>query len=560
MNLSFREKIGQRLVVGFPGTEIDEELEELIRTYKVGNFILFKHNIIDASHLRNLCERLQELSRKHTGHSAFITVDQEGGMVTRLGEDCVNIPGAMALAALNSEEKIYKAGKITGEQLRTLGINFNLAPVADVNSNMDNPVIGVRSYGDDPMQVARYSTAMMKGLVDGGVLASAKHFPGHGDTNVDSHLGLPQVNKTLEEMKQCELVPFQALIEAGIPAITTSHIIFPVLEKENLPATMSRSIITGLLKESLGFQGLVISDCMEMSAIQKYYGTIEGIKNAIKAGVDLIFVSHTMHLAREASDVLTKMLENGELAVDEMDASIRKILDYKEKYIDASLIINECYESNRSDESNEVNESIELHDLSKHDESIGHHESNRAYESNITHEFDVVEGIKYSNQLLKESLTPVQMPKNQIPKVDQNTIFLGCLPFRATNILNQDEGMFHFAEYMARYFHAEGILTSPSPTTHEIESLALKMEEASSVVIATYNAHLYKEQLQLVNMAAQKNQNVIVFAMRNPYDLKDLPSNVFGIAAYEYTRKSLEILAEYLEAPFDLKGKLPIKM
>lgn len=285
---------------------------------------MFKHNIISASQLRDLCNKLQQLALESTGYPAFITIDQEGGMVTRLAEDSVNIPGAMAIAATNNVMNAYEAGKITGEQLKTLGVNFNLAPDVDINSNMDNPVIGVRSYGDDPKKVAEYSVAMVKGLLDGGVLASAKHFPGHGDTNVDSHLGLPQVNKTLSQLQECELVSFQAVIDAGIPAITTSHIIFPELEPEHIPATMSRNIITGLLKDKMGFQGLVVSDCMEMSAIQKYYGTIEGVKAAVKAGVDLIFLSHTRNYPIEAATVLTAALEAGELSMEEMNASVEK--------------------------------------------------------------------------------------------------------------------------------------------------------------------------------------------------------------------------------------------
>lgn len=515
MNLSAREKVGQRLVVGFPGTEVDAELEELIRTYKISNFILFKNNIVSAPQVKELCDKLQQLTIKYTGNTAFISIDQEGGMVTRLPEDCVNIPGAMALAATNSVRDVYLAGKMTGEQLRALGINFNLAPVADINSNMDNPVIGVRSYGDEPEQVVKYCVAMMKGLLAGGVLASAKHFPGHGDTNVDSHLGLPQVNKTWDEINESELVTFQALIEAGVPAITTSHIIFPALETSNVPATMSRSIITGLLKETLGFHGLVISDCMEMSAIQKYYGTIEGIKNAVKAGVDLIFISHTMSIAREASDAITTLLEEGELSMKEMDESIKKIIHYKENF------------------------------------TKGFH---------VDKEFDVNTAKEFSKQLLRKSITPVQMPSNSLPKVDNHSLFIGCLPFRATNVSNITESSFHFADYMSKYFKGKGILGSYNPSQSEIETVLLQANEASAVVIATYNAHLYKEQLDLVEMAAKTNPNVIVFALRNPYDLRKLPSNVYGIAAYEYTLKSLEMLAKLMEDPFELTGVLPIKM
>lgn len=515
MNLSAKVKIGQRIVAGFPGTDIDAEVEELISKYKIGNFILFKHNIVSASQLKDLCNKLQRLVLESTGYPAFISLDQEGGMVTRLSDDSVNIPGAMAIAATNNVMNAYEAGKITGEQLKALGVNFNLAPDADINSNMDNPVIGVRSYGDDPNKVAEYSVAMVKGLLDGGVLASAKHFPGHGDTNVDSHFGLPQVNKTLAQLQECELVPFQAAIDADITAITTSHIIFPELEPEHIPATMSRSIITDLLKNKMGFQGLVVSDCMEMTAIQKYYGTIEGIKRAINAGVDLIYLSHTRNYPREAATELTAALEAGELSMEEMDASVEKILSFKQKYINIS------------------------------DTDL---------------DFDAKKGKEFARQLLKDSITPIQMPTNTLPKVDSNSLFLGSVPFRGTNISNVEENSFHFASYMAEQFNGRGILTSPNPDDNEVKTVLDQAESASAIVIGTYNGHLNKGQLNLVNEAAKKNQNVIVFALRNPYDLRELPKNVYGIAVYEYTVNSLDVLNELLKNPFELKGQLSIQM
>ena len=180
------ERIGQRLVTGFPGTAITPELVQV-----VGNIILFRENIASADQLRTLCADLQTLIRSETGHDAFIMIDQEGGAVTRLPESCINVPGSMALAATGDPETTYLAGKLTGEELRSLGVNFNLAPSVDVNCNPANPIIGVRSYGDTPATVAKYAAGMIRGLQDGGVLCLAKHFPGHGDTSLDSHLTLP---------------------------------------------------------------------------------------------------------------------------------------------------------------------------------------------------------------------------------------------------------------------------------------------------------------------------------------------------------------------------------
>jgi beta-N-acetylhexosaminidase len=515
MNLTLREKIGQRLVVGFSGTKISNEFEELIREYKIANIIIFKHNIKSGSQLKKLCKDLQSLVKTHTGRGAFIAIDQEGGMVTRLENDSVNIPGAMAIAATGKPEYAYQAGKITGQQLKKLGINLNLAPVLDINSNMDNPVIGVRSYGDCPEKVAEYAVAMTKGLLDGGVMATAKHFPGHGDTNVDSHLGLPQINKTLDELHKCELVPFKAVIESEIPAIMTAHILFPEIETNQLPGTMSKKIVKDLLKEQMGYKGLVVSDCMEMQAIQKFYGTVEGVKKAMIAGVDLIFISHTAKLAREASDSLVKAFESGEMSIEEMDFSLEKIFYWKDKFAEN-------------------------------------------FDTDIV--FDEEEGKKFAYQLLKETITPIQMPTESLPELGDSPYFIGSLPFRATNVSNVKDNTINFSKFMVNRFGGEGIVISANPDEKEIEKVVQEVKVHSCIVIGTYNGHLYEGQIELVKNVANKNTNIIVIALRNPYDLRNLPENVYGIVAYEYTLNSLEALAELFEKTYKLKGILPVKM
>ena len=250
------ERIGQRLVTGFPGTALTPELVQVVKEYKIGNIILFRENIASADQLRTLCADLQTLIRSETGHDAFIMIDQEGGAVTRLPESCINVPGSMALAATGDPETTYLAGKLTGEELRSLGVNFNLAPSVDVNCNPANPIIGVRSYGDTPATVAKYAAGMIRGLQDGGVLCLAKHFPGHGDTSLDSHLTLPCVDKPRDELERMELAPFRAAIADGVPAIMTAHILFPALDDSGVPATMSRRIVTGLLRGEMSFTAL----------------------------------------------------------------------------------------------------------------------------------------------------------------------------------------------------------------------------------------------------------------------------------------------------------------
>lgn len=198
--------LGQRLAFGFEGTCIPENFAALVREYKIGNVILFRRNIENNDQLRRLCRELQSLIIAETGHPAFITIDQEGGMVTRLAPDAVNVPGNMAIAATGRIGDAYTAASITARQLRGVGVNFNLAPVLDVNSNRRNPVIGVRSFGDDAARVAALAREAVRGYADAGVLCCGKHFPGHGDTAVDSHLGLPCIDKPLAELEETELL------------------------------------------------------------------------------------------------------------------------------------------------------------------------------------------------------------------------------------------------------------------------------------------------------------------------------------------------------------------
>lgn len=332
--LSVRERIGQRLVVGFLETELTEEFRSFLKEYKIGNIILFSRNAQNRQQLKRLCEDIQEEVLKNTGLPAFICIDQEGGNTTRLPKDCLNIEGAAALASRKNPRLIYEAGRATGGELRSVGVNFNLAPVLDVNSNPENPIIGDRSYSSDPKEAGIYAMEMAKGLMDEGILCCGKHFPGHGDTSTDSHLTLPMVPKNREELEKTELVPFRYAIEKGIPAIMTTHILFPQINKEtegDIPATMSKQIVSGLLREELGFRGLVLSDCLEMKAIAKFYGISKGCLEAMKAGVDMVLISHTREYAEKAYITVEEAYNSGKLDEENMKQSLERILRAKEQ-------------------------------------------------------------------------------------------------------------------------------------------------------------------------------------------------------------------------------------
>jgi beta-N-acetylhexosaminidase len=514
LNLSNRVKIGQRIVAGFPGTEPNEDFLRLVREYKVGNVILFKHNIVDEDQLNNLCAKLSSFIEQETGFKPFITIDQEGGVVTRLPDEETNVPGAMAIAATGDPQNAYRMGYITAAKLRKCGINFDLAPDMDVNCNPDNPVIGVRSYGDDPEKVASFGTAMIKGLLDGGVYCCVKHFPGHGDTAVDSHIGLPCIDKSLEQLEQLELVPFKAGIAAGVPAVMSTHILFPQIEKNLVPATMSRTIMTGLLREKLGFDGLIISDCMEMQAIQSFFGTTNGVVAAMDAGIDLVFISHTPKLAMEAIEKVEAALEEGRLKADEMDSSVERILLHKRRCAAMSP------------------------------------------KGAVPDEGALRQSVR---AMREKSVTAVNIPQGDIPALGDNPLFLGCPDYRTTLAQNSSSSGFTFAEELQkRAGIGEALVTPKDPNDFEIADIVKKAKEHSCVVFGMYNGHILKGQIRLAKALADTGVKMIAVALRDPYDLADLPSNVATLAAWEYTRPMFDALWPVIAGKTAPTGRLPL--
>ncbi|MGI5102070.1 glycoside hydrolase family 3 protein [Treponema vincentii] len=506
------EYIGQMFACGFPGTEMPEDFIALVKKYKVGNVILFKHNIKSLAQLKALCADIQALITAETGHSAFITIDQEGGAVSRLAEDYYNVPGAMALAATGDERNAYTAGKITGEILRAHGVNFDLAPVLDVNSNPKNPVIGVRSYGDNPALVGRYGIQMIRGLTAGGVLSAAKHFPGHGDTSVDSHLTLPTVRKSKAELEQTEIAPFAAAIKTGLlPAVTISHILFPAID-EQFPATISKKIVTGLLKEELGFNGLVISDCMEMKAMQTFFGTEESAAAAINAGIELIFISHTIPTACAAIETVTRACAENRIPLATVEQAARKIIALKKQLTPAQPLPEETMSEYRK----------------------------------------VIAGLR------RKTLTGYHLPESGFPNLGGKPFFTGPQPFIVTNVSNDVDNSISFAHSMQTAFGGTGIDTSIDPGEAEIARIVAQAESATGIAAASYNGHVKQGQLKLIQALARLHKPMIAVALRNPYDLGSLPAHVCGLAAYEYSNAVLSCIADMLKTNEKPTGKFSV--
>jgi beta-N-acetylhexosaminidase len=327
------EKVGQMIVGGFPGgREGMLELSRAVESAALGNLILFSRNAASPPELHAMVREARAMVRARTGIEPLVAIDQEGGVVARLREGMSLLPSAMGMAAavasgLLSDDDLRVLGRLCGQELLALGIDWNLAPVADVNVNPLNPVIGVRSFGEDPRRVADLATAFAAGLAEAGVLATGKHFPGHGDAAEDSHLGLPLIGAARSRLEAVELLPFRRLIAAGLPVIMTAHVRFPAVEPEPIPATLSHRVLTGLLREELGFSGLIATDCLEMKAIAGRFPDFA--VRAVEAGADLLCVSHTRSVQEATAAAILEALASGRIPEARIDASVERILAAK---------------------------------------------------------------------------------------------------------------------------------------------------------------------------------------------------------------------------------------
>ncbi len=330
-DLSIEERVGQVFMVGFSGTS-PEDAAPAIRDLKAGGIIYFARNVGTVEETAALSAALQDMAVQVSAKNLplLISIDQEGGLVSRLTKGLPGMPGPAALGATGDPGLTEEVSRAIGIQLRAAGINMNLAPVLDVNDNPANPVIGVRSFGGDPDVVVPHGCAAVRGYLSSGVCPVGKHFPGHGNTSVDSHLDLPVLDHGIERLEEVELAPFRAAVAEGLPAIMTAHIVFKALDPKN-PATMSAAVLNGLLREKIGFRGLILTDCMEMQAVARYPGTVEASLLAFKAGADLLLISHTLALQEKAYYALLSAVRSGEIGEERLNSSVNRILDLKRK-------------------------------------------------------------------------------------------------------------------------------------------------------------------------------------------------------------------------------------
>ena len=512
--LTLKEKLGQFLIIGFEEPYLTDDLKAMIKKYKFGNFILFKRNIVDLKQLESLTRELHEVVMEATGVMPFISVDQEGGTVVRIMHKAAFYPGSMTLAA-TSLANATEVGEMMGKHLMSLGINMNLAPSLDVNNNPKNPVIGIRSYSDDPEVVSEYGVELIKGMQQVGIIATAKHFPGHGDVDVDSHLGLPVLPFDMKRLESLELKPFKEAINAGVKNIMSAHIVFKAIDEEN-PATLSRAILQGLLRDKLKYKGLITSDCMEMNAIANTMTTPVGVAAGIVAGIDMACVCHTKERQIDSLKMIRQAIDDKLITMEEIDEKVERILKYKNQVYKA---MGKYFFKNKTPL-----------DVFKDNKQA-----------------------KFIQNVVNDSLTHVSGRKLELKG---KTILFGCKPsaFNCAEDVIDESSVLDLAKGL------EGIDTYEYQVNKYSASLISKALEYDTAVFASFNAFSNPEQAKMINELNRLHKNLFVISTRNPYDYLQLGGDVNYYTVYECTPNSNRAIIKLLKGEISAKGKLPVKL
>ncbi|MFD5335995.1 glycoside hydrolase family 3 protein [Streptomyces hawaiiensis] len=536
--MTLQEKVGQLFVMRVYGhsatapdqADIDANLKEigvrtaaeLVAKYRVGGIIYFAwaHNTREPHQIADLSNGIQKASLElPRGLPVLISTDQEHGIVARVGKPATLFPGAMAVGAGGSRSDARALGRISGAELRAMGIRQDYSPVADVNVNPANPVIGVRSFGAEPRAVSALVAAEVAGYQGSGVAATAKHFPGHGDTNVDSHTGFPTITHSRELWERLDAPPFRAAIAAGIDSIMTAHLMVPALDDSGDPATLSRPILTGILRERLGYDGVVVTDSLGMEGVRSKYGDDRVPVLALKAGVDQLLNPPDLDLAWNA--VLTAVRE-GELTEARLDESILRVLRLKSRL----GLFRSPYVS-RSGVDRTVGTRAHLA------------AADRIAERTTT--------------LLVNDGRLLPLSRRRYPKV----LVVGADPASPSGTTGPPTGVLAGA-LTGLGFTATALSTGTAPSAAAIAKAVAAAREADAVVAATYNVTASSSQKALVEQLVATGTPVVAVAIRNPYDVAQLPSVPACLAAYSWTDVELRAAARVIAGRVKPRGKLPV--
>ncbi|MDJ0625690.1 MAG: glycoside hydrolase family 3 N-terminal domain-containing protein [Candidatus Caenarcaniphilales bacterium] len=535
--MSIDEKVGQLIMPAVPVDNVDEEqIERNIRDFRVGgyHFLIGKKVLHSSMKTRALIERMQAASKL----PLLIAADFEGG-VGFYFKDGTRVPRAMAIGATFDEEMSYRIGYLVAKESREMGFNVNFYPDVDVNSNSKNPIINIRSFGGEAEVVAKMARAYVRGFSEGQGIAVAKHFPGHGDTVKDSHLMLPSINADWTRLSDIELKPFDACIEEGVPAIMSAHITLPAFAKDNLPATLSKEILTGLLKNRLNFQGLIFTDAMMMGGIAKNYPEGKTSVMAIKAGADIILYPVNVE---ESFKSIKQAVLNGEISEARLNESVRKVLTAKASlYKDISGDVGEMNDYKFSNKASDDFQDV----------------------SNDSHK-------KLANQVIQSAITLVKDDEGILPlelSKNKKLVILNVLD-AANGWREGTPGKHLYQELKDKYPQAENLYFTDKTSSTEVNLIKNRLMEADLIIIAGFirvsafkgSIEFTNEQVDLLKSLADLKKPSIMIMFGNPYAISALPKMKTFVLAYENYSEAEVAVANCLLGRHQFLGKLPVEI
>jgi beta-N-acetylhexosaminidase len=497
------EKIGQLLIFGFDGPELSQQAQEVIKSCAPGGVLLHKRNFHSTSQLQTLIGHLQAFNKQYHPASPplFIAVDQEGGTNVVVSKTFTPLPTNMAMGNVKKLSKIAGIFGIVAQELHSIGINMILGPCIDVNDNPANPTIGLRSFGSDPETVAKAGRVATKALIEGGLIPVAKHFPGHGNTDSDSRLGLPRVKRTRSQMDRIDLMPFRLAIKKNVPAIMTAHVHYSAFDpSESIPATCSYNVISKLLRHKLGFDGLVISDDLEMAGFRKVEGLENGMRKALVAGVDMFLVSRNMQHQIDAVNFLKEAINTGEVHLSRIEKSVEKIILMKYDFF---------------------NRNVKLRRKPGSKLSLG-----------------------LSKQLFDESVKVVKKTRGYIPIKTKTLQYI----YPNLDHLREEGEAFDFpksfvSELRKKRIKAKGFEYPFEPTVAEIDKIVEKLSADVPTILFTFKQEFSASRKRLY-AAVSKAVDIIQVGISDPYD-NHSKSPVF-ITTYGYHDFALAALVRHL--------------
>jgi beta-N-acetylhexosaminidase len=521
--LSLREKIGQMVMVRMSGeytnfnSEKFAELRRHVEENKLGGFIVFRG---EANSIAALTNELQKISKLPLLFSA----DYERGLRMQLRTG-TPFTTNMGIAAAGDTDAAYRQGKIIAEEMRAIGVNWLFAPVADINNNPDNPVINIRSFGENPNKVADFAAALARGVRDGGGLATLKHFPGHGDTATDSHIGLSVIQVDRERLNNLELTAFRKAINEGVDAVMTAHVAVPKVTGDEVPATLSEKVSTEILRKDLGFRGIITTDAMEMGAIKKTYSDEKSVVMAVKAGADIILLPND---AKQTIDAIEAAVKSGELTEARIDESVRRLLAAKHR-----LGLHE----NRLVDLNKVNQIVEK-----------------------------PENVREANLTAEKSITLLRNTDNVFPmSVEQAAKTLFVIVAADDE---PEQGRALIPEILRRQPRAKIIRLDPRTRSDEYEKVLAEANGFDRVMLAVFvkraagkgTVALPNVQADFVKKMIGNGKPVGVAAFGSPYLIRQFPEakNYFVTYAIEDVAQTAATKTIFGETPF--QGRLPVSV